>query len=352
MDKRTFPIAGGFCCALVVAFAIFSRLLHKGFVGDDFVFLSRVPRLTCLGIVNPHVAWFYRPVFLAWFGSLWRVFGSNAVAFHAASIALHAVVSILAGILVYLLTRERWVAILCVVGVLAYRDELFTVSWISAASALLATAFALGAIIAWIAERRWIAIVCLALALASKEEAVFVLPVLICLHVSRGPLLSIWPAFVVVGLYAVLEVLAVHTYMHSAHPWFQPDWYTHSHPRCLSDLAVRAVLIVQAAISRLVAWPTGIVPIGVALPLLLGVTWLTRRVRGWPALWLPLACAPLVFARGCEGMDGQYLYLPCVISVVLMGALIIEFSRLNGARALLLVGGVITVFALRLFSLT
>jgi hypothetical protein len=166
------------------------------FAQDDFVFLERAS----LGLRQALESHFslhpghFRPLTKGlYFVVMWHLFGLNPFPYHVVSLVLHAVDSMLVGILLRRMGVSRsvsWAASLLFAVNLAH---LVAVAWISCVQQLLGALFALGALIFGIdaMSRRSLrhssaAVVAYVLALASYEQTLAVPLVLLAWSALRG----------------------------------------------------------------------------------------------------------------------------------------------------------------------
>lgn len=238
-------------CLLLIA------ILHRdalvlGFEDDDrdFVRALKDPGSASLGqLWGTHWGWFYRPVFLTYFTLLLRVWGENPLPFHVSSLLLHSFNVVLLGWLVHLITRNQGAGILAGLLFIVNPWKQEAVSWISAASVLLAAFFYLATLHLWLAWRRdgrWLwfagALVTFWLALCSKEDALSLPVVLLFIEYllpteKAGRLRWKW-AIPFVGPTIGYCVLSVLSYQWLAeHPRF--DWIAFS----ISNRGVRPLVI-------------------------------------------------------------------------------------------------------------
>jgi hypothetical protein len=165
------------------------RVAVIGFVADDYFILSRVQAGD--GVANPGGYFgfgffdYYRPLGFISHAIDWTLWGLNPAAFHLTNLVLHAVSSVL----VFVIARRLMDGLAAGVAMLLFAFHAANheaVYWVAARFDLLATCFALLALV-WLWADRPIAraagIVCYALALLSKESALSLLVIAAALDV-------------------------------------------------------------------------------------------------------------------------------------------------------------------------
>lgn len=174
-----------FAAAALAAAALYWPVLHAGFVYDDLPLLRDNPFLRswsgmwrAFGLplwetVSPsrYAAGFYRPMGVAAFTALWHAGGGAPWPFHAASLALHALCSVL---VVSLALRLGWRPLAAGFGGLLFAvhgAHAEPVAWASSLTYLLAASGALLALRALVARRFAACAVWLLLAALSHETA-------------------------------------------------------------------------------------------------------------------------------------------------------------------------------------
>jgi hypothetical protein len=220
---RPFGRRDSLLAALVglVACLAFLPALRTGFVSDDFFILTRVRDLG--GLSHPlayfHLGFFeyYRPLAFLSQALDWNLWGLRAGGFHATNVAIHAVSAVLVFVLGRRLLARGWAVAAALLFALHPASH-EAVYWVAARFDLLATAFALAAILLLGSDRparRTAGLICFGLALLSKESAVAV-PVLAAAwdvvierRNWRSAAVRLAPLFAVLAAYAVLRGLGV-----------------------------------------------------------------------------------------------------------------------------------------------
>ncbi len=340
--QRTFWLVG-----LVILAAVFLRYwpyLFSGFWEDDFVFLKQVPPFHPRDLpdfFSPLRGWFYRPVFLVYFSLILRVFGADPVAFHAASLVLHALnLTLLAFLMRRLAGNSRSVnfAIVCaLIGLLFYpgiaptgtgfgERGISAVIWISSASTLLATLFSLLCLHLWLSfqrhgERRfylaaWVAFFA---ALLSKEDAAALPLALLSLDLAFGPPKK-WaarakeyaPFGVAFLLFAILDIVAYKQFqVFGSGELAGPLNYA------------RYRLALQFLDGVLLnIWPRAVVWIIVGAAAIFVWAWRYDRSVAFFWAWLCASAFPCPLMSGPHALAARFYYLPAFAAVAALALLL------------------------------
>ena len=341
--------------------AVLATVPYLGAVRGEFVYDDRVQILENSLIQRPGAlatalardvwafkgdrdeAWsnYYRPAFVLWLAAQWRLFGAHPLGWHLASLALHAVVTLLA---LQLLRRldlsftEAWLAA-AIFAVHPVHVE--SVAWISGSPDLLMALGTLGCLTlearpggATGVLQRPASLACAALALGSKETAVVLPLVIVALAWTRSRDLppsararraarTAFPYAVLAALFLVARqaILAGFT---TATPWtlrwidlavslpsvaafylrqvFLPVWIGPTYP-------LRSLTTATAG------WTNFIVPLVVVVAVV-GLLWRATKRSPQRPLYFALACLPLAPAFHLSAfmqeqlVHDRYLYLP------------------------------------------
>jgi hypothetical protein len=224
----------------VLLFSVFAyhfQKIGKGWWWDAPFFLEHVPALS-LGDIgryfNPAWGWYYRPLFLTYFGLLRRLFGDNSAPFVVASLLWH----LLAIYLVVLLARRlgmKWPIIAgALFAVISAQNE--TVGWIAATSTIMATCCILGCLMLWsgstpqLGSRAYVAaLILFTVGLGCKEESLLIPVILLVLEMgenkvekTRESLLRYLP-FVIIGAGYIYLSLVAHGHSKMFHQNVKPQ---------------------------------------------------------------------------------------------------------------------------------
>ncbi len=129
-------------CSAAAVFVLYGPSLDFQFILDDHRFLSD-PRIQSSGYVWDYFAnyvWaqftggpstFYRPLFVLWLRANFVVSGMSPWGWHLLSIAKHALVAILLGLLVWRLVRDRVAAVIAAVLFALHPAHTESVAWVT-----------------------------------------------------------------------------------------------------------------------------------------------------------------------------------------------------------------------------
>jgi hypothetical protein len=207
--------------ALVVVFH--GNKLFLGFSSDEIVFLKLVPPLKLSDLSNyfdPGWGWYYRPLFLVYFGGIRWILGDNPVAFHALNILFHGI----AAIGVSLLAKRLGIPWAGLAGAtfVALTANNEVPEWISSVTSIFSVIGMVGSLLCWLAfieNRRksdyFATLGCMVLALLSKEESAAIPILLLVFDLWKRPSISLKLRFVellpfacTLGVYLVLALIA------------------------------------------------------------------------------------------------------------------------------------------------
>ena len=208
----------------LAALLLFLPVLGAGFVHDDVVLLRDNPNIrdwdgVVTGFSQPfweiaddpraHVGGFYRPVGVAAFVALHQLGGGSPLPYHAASLALHSLCSALVALLALRLGWRPLAAAAAALLFAVHGMHVEPVAWASSLTYLLATAAALGGLLALLAGRWTLAGLALAAGMLSQEAAIGVWALAFGWQVFRGDLRQRrrWPGLVALAAAALVVYL-------------------------------------------------------------------------------------------------------------------------------------------------
>src|SRR5436190_3370406 len=180
----------------VAAVAVLAYLptVHNSFISDDFTMLPFVREVSAHpGQLLEVPSEIFRAVSYAYFWVCLKLFGPVPQLFYWTGIALHALVSLLVGQLVFVLTRKTRAAWAGALFFAAYERHQEAVMWISAVNDTLLTLFFLVFLLLWErslsnSRRQWAYVLALAtlfIALFSKEPSVVLIPLAVLLMMLK-----------------------------------------------------------------------------------------------------------------------------------------------------------------------
>lgn len=369
---------------LLAPLAVYVSALRYQFVFDDpdqIVYNAAVHSASSIphyftSDVSPHaspdeVGNFYRPVFLLWLLVNYKVGGLNPLWWHATSLAVHLLATLLVYLLAFRLSRDEVLAGGTALLFGLHPVHIEAVAWISGVTEPLMVVFFLSAFLCFIRSResdpksRWWLLASLGLfvvAVLEKETAI-VLPAVIFFYewllgsngaaeagertrLLRKSIASALPYFGLTAIYLVARFLALKGLGHAITP-----------------LPLKTIILTWPSVwmfyARLLVWPIGLSAfydtpyitslnardfIGPALAIaLIGVAlyyWSRRsRLVAFFSIWMVLPLLPLlnvsVFKDG-EIAHDRYLYLPSIGFCVLVAVAVRHFklgaTRLDGVR--------------------
>jgi hypothetical protein len=312
------------------------------FVADDYSHIANgllaTPSYLLSVLHVPPADRFFRPFGLTAYAAQAQLWGKNRIAWHAASLLLH----LLNSVLVYVLAKERgsrrWPALAAGLFFMLCGARPEAVAWIGAQFDLWATLFFLLALLALgrflkTGDRRWEAteLGALLLALLSKESA-YVFPLVVGLMLwidgvrGRKFLRALWPSVAITTVvfayrWMVLQGIGGYRMVGTGKPFF----YSVSPFRTGKALLLRlpAILVFPINWTRQPEWWLTIALIAgiVALALVAGAK--LGRKELWFALGFMLAAAVPVHQFLLIGPDlekSRVLYLPSVGFALLLAA--------------------------------
>lgn len=138
-----------YLCIVAAGFFLFSKILHIGFLSDDwgYIYLGRevtwLQSLHFFWKIDPYgnLYFNFRPLISVVFVLFYKIFGMNAVPFHLLSIFLHGTIAWLVGYFFFRLVPSRLGAFLAATFVLVHPLSIETAVWLSNWTTLFSTLF-------------------------------------------------------------------------------------------------------------------------------------------------------------------------------------------------------------------
>jgi len=379
---RTVPLWALGLAFVALALAAYSPYLSAGFSGDDFIFVNMlegaIPYDPLLGFWSVDVddyqgftsLWWaelgmggalLRPLSSWTLTLLYRIFGRDAVPYHATLVVVHGLAAFTAFLVLRRLSGRDAPALLAALLFLICEDHGMTVAWIATITDLLCTLFLnlafLSHIIARGARKPWLFGLSLALFLAAitSKETAAVYPLIVAAYEfffagrlsheqGRVSLLTRlrlffrgWWAWaiplVVMAAYMVLYrslIPPMHSLMY-VDPFGQPGRYL---VRMLANLPVMIVaLLTQFLPSIAVLLPETLPFVAAAgLVLIALLVWALLPYRDERAVWFSLLVFLLGLLPGLATDPGErLLYFPSAYGLFVVAWLIIQIPRLRRA---------------------
>ncbi len=215
-SRRSLIAAAGLTVAATLA--IYGPAAQVNFLGDDFMILHRVRDLhraaDVLRFFRGEFFEYYRPLGFVSHAIDWAIAGQNPRQFHLTNILIHAVNTIFVLLIGRALSPRPLAGLLAAALFALHASNNEAVVWISARFDLVATCFALGAIL-WMVRawpgKRWVPAGLFFCAVLSKEAAV-AMPIAAAgwsaFHLresSRATIARVAPWLVALGVYSVLR---------------------------------------------------------------------------------------------------------------------------------------------------
>ncbi|HYP02811.1 MAG TPA: hypothetical protein VER76_21680 [Pyrinomonadaceae bacterium] len=311
--------------------ALFLPLIGRGFVHDDFMWLSSVAYQTrWYGLTHPTPS-FYTPLTWLTFKFDWTLWGMRPFPIAFENLLLHILNTLLLYRLALRLWRSHAAAWWAAFGfALLYLANSWAVMWISARTHLLATLFCLAAMLAATrfvqSERRKLfnaigVIVCCALSMAAKEIGVAsVAASIIVLWYAGGfrRLRETWvsTATLVGALCATLiAYLLLRSWAGALTVMSNEGWYSYAFEFRVFFSNLREYLSRTYLVAALLAGAIALSQsIRGARP---GLASVTRREILLSVMLYGVTIAPVILIRGRSGL---YTYLPGIGAALLLGA--------------------------------
>lgn len=355
----------------VIAVVGYLETLRFGFVWDDHRQIlanasiqdfSRLPRALVEDVWafkgERAEAWsnYWRPVFVGWLGLIWSLFGDWAPGWHAASVALHAVASVLVARLALRLGLRPGAALFVGTVFAVHPVHTESVAWVSGATDVLMAVGLLWMLIHELAYARSgrfadraMGMVGAAFALLAKEASAGLPLLALACHVGRGAQGGRRPAGAVASYGVLVAVFLWCRYLvlgfHAQEvPWqMTPAELAASVPRVaffyarqlVAPMTLSPTYPVRAAEPTVAQW----LIVGAMLAVAAALTWAASRLlRGAPdrlALGAGLLVVPLLPALKLDAfvpdqlVHDRYLYVSVAGLAILAGAL---WDRLLGER--------------------
>jgi hypothetical protein len=193
--RRSLATLAVIVLAGLTTWLVHGETLHYGLDYDDYHFLRPYSLAEVLSTF--HGPWdlsgvmvkFYRPLTIAFYAARFELFGLNAPAHHATSLALFSLVALLTGWLAYGFTGRATAAVIAVLAVVCHPAMPYSlVAWVTNQMHLVQTLVVLMALVWWHGVRArglvwWLPLVAFgAAAFMVKEDGVMLLPVILTLH--------------------------------------------------------------------------------------------------------------------------------------------------------------------------
>ena len=182
-----------FVLALLYSYWLYDKIIHCFFILDDFVWLdcARQAQKDLSQVFGLEISNFFRPVAHLYFAAMFAVFETAPPPYHVANLVANALCATLLAHLAYLLSGERWTALLAGLFFVVIPTYTEIMVWISAITEPIHTIFLLLTLIGWyhyLMEPKLLrlaaVVVTFLAALGSKESSVVLLPVMVLTHMG------------------------------------------------------------------------------------------------------------------------------------------------------------------------
>jgi hypothetical protein len=193
--RRSLATLAVIALAGLATWIVHGETLHYGLDYDDYHFLRPYSRAEVLATfqgpwdLSGVMVKFYRPLTIVFYAARFELFGLNAPAHHATSLALFSLVAILTGWLAHGFTGRATASVVAVLAVVCHPPMPYSlVAWVTNQMHLVQTVVVLAALVwwHWVRARHcvwWLPLLAFAVAaFMVKEDGVMLLPAILTLH--------------------------------------------------------------------------------------------------------------------------------------------------------------------------
>ncbi|MGZ4831735.1 MAG: tetratricopeptide repeat protein [Terriglobales bacterium] len=303
---------------------------------------------------------YWRPLFLLWLLFQHALFGTSPAGFHAFTVLLHALATVLVYGLALRLTRDRATAIIAALIFGVHPALIESVAWVSGCTDPLLACWLIAAFLAFLNWREyhsgpWLlaSLGAYALALMSKEPAVMLLPLVFVFTFlvaatdsgriprARSAVMAVLPYLPLTLIYGLIHHIIEARMDRSSNPatplkmaltapslllfylrllvfpWpISPEYEMKLVPRFSATAVLLPSIVLIAIFAAIYAWTRYLARAGDDH---------TARVVRFASLWMLLPIMPVLYIAALAAQDfahARYLYLPCIGFALLLACAI------------------------------
>lgn len=354
--------------SVFASFILYGWVIKQGFLfSDDFTWLWHGQKVSSLyDVMTFRMSTFYSPVMNGFYATVQNVFGYNPQPIFAINILAHALVSWLAGILTWQMTKSRLVAVITVslaaVAGVAYEPLV----WIGANMHSFVTFFVLGSLVTYnqyFTSNKGLyllgSLLFFILALGTKESAIVTPALLLFLTIYKHSDIRLQFNFSIAAFWSVVSIGSI-GYLYRQYLWQKNSIWVESGVWNLSfNELVRLPLILLdnlIPIGLLKFYLTNNTAILLSLVAFILFAFILYKFRQVKLVWFGLAwtlvgVAPFIFFNTqfwWEPLASRYNYLPRIGVIIILASIFHYLVVHNKARHI--VSGLLSIVVISVVS--